>query len=83
MRGRRRKRRRRRRSTRRGRRGGETGGCKSGVSLLLLQARADTELQQAEKIVLYCFRAAGNESLPETLQTAIKRKWEKSQNAAQ
>ncbi|KAK2816885.1 hypothetical protein Q5P01_025076 [Channa striata] len=37
----------------------EAGGGKSGVSLLLLQAKAYTEQQQAEKAVLYCFRPAG------------------------
>lgn len=46
----------------------EAGGGKSGVSLLLLQAKAYTEQQQAEKTVLYCFRPAGKVSLPETQQ---------------
>lgn len=51
--------------------GGEAGGGKSGVSLLLLQSKAYTEQQQAEKTVLYCFRPAGKVSLPETQQTTI------------
>ncbi|KAF0037542.1 hypothetical protein F2P81_010416 [Scophthalmus maximus] len=40
--------------------GGEAGGGKSRVFLSLLQARAYTEQQQAEKTMLYCFRPAGN-----------------------
>lgn len=52
--------------------------------LALLQAKKPyAEQQQAEKTALYCFRAAGNESLPETQQTAITHRWDECQSAAQ
>lgn len=47
------------------------------------QAKPYAEQQQAEKTVLYCFRAAGNKSLPETQQTAITHRREECQSAAQ